>query len=121
MPRNKPETASSAAPLSEPALYLLLALAEEDLHGWGILKQVERASSGRLRLSAGTLYGLLRRLSDQGLLEESDERPPARWDDSRRRYYRLSDHGRDVLRSELERLESLLDLARGLELGPAAS
>jgi len=113
----KKPSAHDHLPLSEPALHLLLALAEEDLHGWAILKQVERNTLGRLSLSAGTLYGLIRRLDESGLIEESSERPPARWDDARRRYYGLTGQGRAVLRAELERLEALLHLADRLDLG----
>ncbi len=105
-------------PLTEPALHLLLALADAEMHGWAILKQVERATQGRVRLSAGTLYGLIKRLEESGLIEESNERPPPHWDDARRRYYRLTDLGSRALRAELDRLKALVDLGRRLDLEP---
>ncbi|MEM1250091.1 MAG: PadR family transcriptional regulator [Acidobacteriota bacterium] len=98
--------------LSESAFRVLLALADHDKHGWAILKDIEESSGGGARLSAGTLYGLLKRLLDQGLVAESAERPPQRWDDERRRYYTLTEHGRGVARLEVEKLERTLQTAR---------
>ena len=109
----------SFLPLTPPALHLLLALADNDKHGWAILKAVARSTDGRIRLSAGTLYGLIRRLSDQELIVESQNRPPARWDDERRRYYRLTNFGREVASAELARLEKVLAVARRTDLLPS--
>ncbi|HVR28142.1 MAG TPA: PadR family transcriptional regulator [Thermoanaerobaculia bacterium] len=101
------------------ALHVLLALASADMHGWAILKEVSASTDGRIRLSAGTLYGLVKRLSDQGLIAESEHRPPAHWDDQRRRYYRLTELGRSVAEAELGRLERVLTVARSTDLRPS--
>ncbi len=103
-------------PLTPPALHVLLALAAGERHGWAILKDVEAATNGRIRLSAGTLYGLVKRLRHQELIAESNERPPIGEDDARRRYYRLTDLGRQVARAEIERLEQTVAVAHGLDL-----
>lgn len=105
------------------AFRVLLALADHDKHGWAILKDIEESSAGSTKLSAGTLYGLLKRLLDQGLVEESNERPPQRWDDERRRYYHLTELGREVALAEVEKLERTLVTARrrGLQPGDAPS
>ena len=91
---------------------ILLALADGEKHGYAILKEVERRTEGKVTLSAGTLYGLIRRFEQDGLIVESDERPDAALDDERRRYYRLSNDGRAVALAEMGRLSSTLDQAR---------
>lgn len=110
-------------PLSPPAFHVLAALADGEQHGWGIRKHVERLTDGRLQLGTGTLYGLIKRLSAQELIAESDQRPPARWDDERRRYYRLTRLGQRVFEAEAERMRRALAVARlvgpGLEPGTA--
>ena len=93
--------------------HVLLALADGPLHGYGIMKEVERESGGEVRLEIGSLYRLLGRLLDDGLLEEADG-------DERRRYYRISRLGRRVLRAEAERLAGLVDLVRARKLLPEA-
>lgn len=103
---------SDLLPLTPAMFHLLLALAGEDRHGYAIIKDVEARTSGAVRLSAGTLYGLIKRLLADGLIEESRRRPPAEDDDGRRRYYRLTAFGRKVLVAEVERLERAVDLAR---------
>ena len=103
------------------ALHVLLALAEHDQHGWAILRDIEQATEGEITLSAGTLYGLIKRLSAQGLVEPSRDRPPARWDDQRRRYYTLTDLGRQTARAKLDKLQSTLTLARKRRLMPRES
>jgi DNA-binding PadR family transcriptional regulator len=91
---------------------LLLALADGEKHGYAIIKEVSRRTGGKVRLSAGTLYGLIRRFVGDGLIVESDERPDPALDDERRRYYRLSDDGRAVALAEARRLEETLAQAR---------
>jgi DNA-binding PadR family transcriptional regulator len=91
--------------------HILLALLEGDLHGYAIMQSVEALSGGALRMGPGTLYGTLRRLLEQGLVAESDERPDADRDDERRRYYRLTPSGRDAVRSETTRLSRLVRFA----------
>ncbi len=99
-------------PLSPAVFHVLLALADAERHGYGIIKEVEARTDGRVRLGPGTLYGSIRRMQEQGLVEESDERPDAELDDERRRYYRLTDFGRRVAVAEAERLSGLVSAAR---------
>lgn len=103
-----PSTSGSPAPLSEPVLYVLLSLADQPRHGYGIILQVEEWTEGRLRLRTGTLYTALRRLREQGWIDEVDV-PDA--DDQRRVHYRLAPAGRDLLRAETERIGQLAALA----------
>jgi len=97
-------------PLSPAALHILLALASEDRHGYGIMREVARQSDGRYKLGPGTLYDNLQKLLDQGIVEECSSR--AAGDDPRRRYYRLSRFGRGLLAAEITRLEGLVREAR---------
>ncbi len=91
--------------------HVLLALAAGPRHGYGIMKEVERESSGGVRLEVGSLYRLIGRLLNAGLLEEAES-------DERRRYYRISRLGRRALRAEAERLAGLVDLVRSRKLLP---
>jgi DNA-binding PadR family transcriptional regulator len=91
--------------------HLLLALSQGPRHGYGLMKEVERQSNGGVRLEIGSLYRLLSRLLDSGLIEEANE-------DERRRYYRISRVGRRALKSEAERLAELVELSRALKLLP---
>ena len=101
----------SLLPLTPLAFQVLLALAEENRHGYGIIQEVEGRTDGIVKLRTGTLYTLLQRLLDEGLIEPAGEAEPA--DPSgRRRYYRLTELGRRVLEAEAERLESLVLEAR---------
>jgi DNA-binding PadR family transcriptional regulator len=97
-------------PLSPAALHILLALAPDDLHGYGIMQEVARQSQGWYKLGPGTLYDNLKKLTQQRLIEESG--PRSSDDDPRRRYYHLSSSGRDVLTMEVQRLESVVEQAR---------
>jgi DNA-binding PadR family transcriptional regulator len=99
-------------PLSEQGFHILLALADAERHGYGIMQEIHERTGGILRLGAGTLYGLLKRLLASGLIEETDERPDPSLDDERRRYYRLTAYGATVLSLETRRLEGLLRQAR---------
>jgi DNA-binding PadR family transcriptional regulator len=94
-------------PLTEPVLLILLSLAEQPRHGYAILQDVERMSSGRVKLSTGTLYGALRRLLEDGWIEqfEEDESPRGR------RAYRLTSNGRRNLQLEVDRMKQLTKLA----------
>ena len=91
---------------------MLLALADADRHGYGIIQEVDARTGGLIRLRSGTLYTLLQRLLAEALIVESDERPRADQDDERRRYYRPTDLGRAVLAAEVRRLESAVAEAR---------
>jgi DNA-binding PadR family transcriptional regulator len=92
--------------------HVLLALADGPLHGYGVILAVEALTEGLIVLRTGTLYVLMRRLLDQDLIEESDDRPGPDEDDERRRYYTLTVLGRDVLEAESVRLRSVLAAAR---------
>jgi DNA-binding PadR family transcriptional regulator len=102
----------SYLPLTPRVYHVMLALAEEPLHGYGVILAVQELTDGLIVLRTGTLYVLLRRLLDQRLIEESDERPEPDEDDERRRYYALTPLGRSVLEAESIRLQSVLVAAR---------
>src|SRR6266576_4482682 len=93
-------------PLSHATLHILLSLAGEDLHGYGIMQEVQRQSEGKYKLGPGTLYDNLQKMIDRGLVEELGKRPGD--DDPRRRYYRLSTLGRGVLTAEISRLDDVV-------------
>ena len=99
----------SFLPLAPATLHILLALAGENLHGYGIMQEVARQSDGRYKLGPGTLYDNLQRLMKQNLVEEVAGQEG---ESSRRRYYRLSTLGRGVLSAEIARLEGVVKQAR---------
>ena|ERR1700687_3328523 len=113
---NKKRDTAPHLPLTSAEFHLLLALADGDKHGYAVMKDVARRSGGKVRLSAGTLYGLIRRLVSEGMIVETDERPVAELDDERRRYYRLTEFGQQVAIAEVERLEAVLAVARTKKL-----
>jgi DNA-binding PadR family transcriptional regulator len=98
-------------PLTPAVFHILLALADEEAHGYAIMQEVAERSEGQVRLGPGTLYGAIGRLLDDGLIEECD-RPAAETVDSRRRYYRLTHFGGKVLAAETNRLSDLVRAAR---------
>ena len=99
-------------PLSPPVFHILLALAEGEAHGYAIMQDVAQRSGGVVKLGPGTLYGAIGRMLEDGLIEESADRPDPEMDDSRRRYYRLTELGGDVLATETRRLAVLVRAAR---------
>lgn len=103
-------------PLTPAMFYVLLALAGEDLHGYAILKEVELRTGGKVRLSTGTLYGIIKRLLNEGLISELRSKPGATSDDERRRYYRLTPRGREMASAEAQRMDEVLALARARNL-----
>jgi DNA-binding PadR family transcriptional regulator len=105
-------------PLKTNWFHILLSLAAGDQHGYSIMQEVLNRTSGKVRLWPATLYGSLKRLIEEGLIEESGDRPARELDDARRRYYRLTRLGRRVLDAESERLQ---DLVRILELKRAGA
>jgi DNA-binding PadR family transcriptional regulator len=107
-----PGPVDEALPLRPRDFLVLLVLAGGDLHGYAIMKEVERQSGGRVRLEVGSLYRTIARLLDAGLIEEPAGDPPAEADEERRRPYRISPYGRRVARREAERLVDVLELAR---------
>ena len=108
-------------PLSPPVFHVLLSLSQGERHGYLIMKEVEERTSGSVRLSTGTLYGIIKRLLAEGLAVESRQRPPAAEDDERRRYYRLTPFGRKVVAAETERLEAMVGAARATQMLRRAS
>jgi DNA-binding PadR family transcriptional regulator len=113
------ETASSpkkSLPLTPAAFHILLALADGENHGYAIMREVAVHTHGSMRLGPGTLYGTIKRMLADGWIEESDERPDPQLDDERRRYYRLTGVGQKLVRAEAERLEQLVNIARGKRL-----
>jgi DNA-binding PadR family transcriptional regulator len=109
-------------PLSTAMFHVLVALADDERHGYAIIKDVSARTGGAVELGTGTLYGIVKRLLADGLVVESRRRPPAGEDDGRRRYYRLTDFGRKVVRAETERLEAMVKAARAtLTLRKASS
>jgi DNA-binding PadR family transcriptional regulator len=99
-------------PLKPNWFHIMLSLAGEEQHGYGIMQDVLNRSTGRVRLWPATLYGSIKRLIEAELIEESDERPAPELDDARRRYYRLTALGRRVLNAECERLQELVHAIR---------
>ena len=105
---------------SSQAFHILVSLAERDQHGYGIMQDVAERTGDKLRLSAGTLYGAIRRLLEAGLIVELREtqRPKKPSDDSRRRYYRLTAQGRKAALEELNRMSEMLEQAKAYGLVP---
>jgi DNA-binding PadR family transcriptional regulator len=99
-------------PLPPATFHILLAVADEDRHGYAIIQEVSARTSGAMKLGAGTLYRSVQRMLEQGLIEETSERPAPELDDERRRYYRITPFGGAVARAEAERLAQLVKLAR---------
>jgi DNA-binding PadR family transcriptional regulator len=99
-------------PLLPAVFHILMALSDQDRHGYAIIQEVASRTSGDVRLSAGTLYRSLQRMLEQGVIEETGERPAPDEDDERRRYYRITDFGGLVARAEARRLSELVRLAR---------
>ena len=103
-------------PLTPAMFHVLLALAGDDLHGYGILKEVELRTGGKVKLSTGTLYGIIKRLLADGLVVERRSRPAGAEDDERRRYYRMTEKGRETAAAEAERMDEVLSIARARNL-----
>lgn len=111
----RPDRAEAFLPLTHVVYHVLLSLATGTRHGYGVIKDVEERTEGRLSLEAGTLYAAIKRLRDDGLIEE---RTAPEGSDARRRYYGLTRLGTDVLRGESLRLEELVEMARGARVLP---
>lgn len=118
-------------PLTHVAYHILLAVADRPLHGYGIIKEVERRTDGRTRLEAGTLYAAIKRLREQGLIDAASSEAGDGDDDgeddgdgrgpSRGRAYSPTDFGREVLEAETRRLQQLVDIARSKRVIPGDS
>jgi DNA-binding PadR family transcriptional regulator len=105
-------------PLPLATFHILVALAEDDRHGYAIIQDVAARTGGDLKLSAGTLYRSIQRMLEDGLIVEARERPAPEMDDERRRYYRITPFGTAVARAEAQRLTDLVKLARARGLAP---
>jgi len=110
--------AESLLPLPPASFHILVALADDDRHGYGIIKDVAARSGGAVRLSPGTLYRSVERMLEQGLIREIAWKPAKDMDDERRRYYRLTPFGRAVAMAEARRLAQMLALARPSGIAP---
>ena len=111
-------TTNLSQPLTPAVFHILLALSSGERHGYGIMKQVEADSQGKVSMGPGTLYGSLKRMLDAGLVEESDKRVDPEMDDQRRIYYRLTGIGVKALEVELERYKRIVTLAQERKLYP---
>jgi DNA-binding PadR family transcriptional regulator len=112
MPLQAPSNAYPSLPLTPAVFHILLALFDQERHGYGIMLEVERSTAGELQMGPGTLYGSIKRMQAAGLVEESDTRPDPQLDDERRRYYRLTPLGRETLTAETARLARILRVAQ---------
>jgi DNA-binding PadR family transcriptional regulator len=108
----------SLLPLPPVTFHILVALADEDRHGYAVIKDVAARTGGTLTLNPGTLYRSIDRMVQQGLIREISSRPAREMDDERRRYYRITLFGREVAMAESRRLAQMLDLARAKGLAP---
>ena len=115
---DKPTGPDALLPLPPATFHILVAVADEDRHGYAIIQDIEARTGGELRLSAGTLYRSIQRMLEQGLLTEPRERPARADDDERRRYYRITPFGEAVARAEARRLSQLVKMARARGLRP---
>lgn len=98
--------------LTPAVFHILLALADDERHGYGIMREIAQRTEGEVTLGPGTLYGTIKRLLADGLIEESGERPDPKIDDERRRYYRLTTPGRRAASAEARRLAQLVRVSR---------
>lgn len=105
-------------PLTPAVLHILLALATQERHGYGIMKQVEMDSQGKVSMGPGTLYGSLGRMIEAGLIRESDKKIDPALDDERRVYYRMTDMGSKALAAELDRYRGVVAVAKEKRLAP---
>ena len=115
------EDAEDFLPLPPALFHILVAVADRERHGYAIMQDVAARTDGKLKLSPGTLYGTIKRMLDEGMIEELDERPDPEHDDTRRRYYRITRFGREVAMAESGRLAKLLGQARAMGLAPRKS
>jgi DNA-binding PadR family transcriptional regulator len=108
-------------PLPPATFHILVAVADDDRHGYAIIQDIAARTGGELKLSAGTLYRSIQRMLEQGLIVETHERPAPELDDERRRYYRITPFGTAVAKAEARRLAQLLKMARARGLAPERS
>ena len=109
---NQSRRAEDMLPLTPAVLHILLALADGERHGYGIMQEVTRRAGGQVKMGPGTLYGSIKRMLADGLIEEAGERPDPALDDERRRYYRLTGFGLRVMQGEILRLQQIVNVAQ---------
>lgn len=112
---------NSLLPLTPAVYHILLALADRERHGYGIMQEVHERTQGDVKLGPGTLYGAIKRLITDGLIAESDQRPDPAMDDERRTYYRLTPFGLKVTQAEVNRLAEMVAQARSKRLIPGST
>jgi DNA-binding PadR family transcriptional regulator len=105
-------------PLTPAVLHILLAISSEERHGYGIMKQVESESQGKVKMGPGTLYGSIGRMMEAGLIRESDKKVDPEMDDERRVYYKITGLGQAALAAELERYREVVSVAKRKKLAP---
>ena len=110
----------SNTPLTPAVLHILLALSTQERHGYGIMKEVESDSRGKVKMGPGTLYGSIGRMIEAGLIRESDKKVDPEMDDERRVYYKITGPGREALAAELERYRALVAVAKRKQLAANA-
>ena len=120
MAKTKQRSVEALLPLPLPIFHMLLGLSEGERHGYALKREILQRTGGKLNLGSGALYGSINKMLEQGLIEESEERPDSHLDDERRRYYRITALGRRVAREESARLARLLRQARATGLAPKA-
>jgi DNA-binding PadR family transcriptional regulator len=111
MPRREQPIPQDFLPLSPTVFHMLLALSEGERHGYALKREIAHRTNGTVVLGAGVLYGSINKMLEQGLIEESEERPDPHLDDERRRYYRITRFGRLVAQAEASRMRELVQIA----------
>lgn len=109
------------APLTPAVLHILIALSMQERHGYGIMKQVESDSKGKVKMGPGTLYGSIRRMIDVGLIRESNKKTDPEMDDERRVYYEITGLGQTTLTAELQRYREVVAVAKRKQLSPGTT
>lgn len=112
------KTKKTLTPLTPAVFYILLALANGEKHGYEMMKQIKHDSQGTVTMGSGTLYGSIKRMLADALIEEAGEKPDPTFEDERRRYYRLTELGRRALLAELQRYNEVVSLANQRHLFP---
>ena len=111
MPSRNQPSASDLTPLSPAFFHILLSLGEGERHGYALKREIARRTNGKLKVGPGVLYGSINKMLELGLIEESAERPDPHLDDERRRYYRITNYGKQVARAEAARMRDLAEMA----------
>ncbi len=111
MSKSHKAAADDLTPLPPAVFHILISLADGERHGYALKREIAQRTAGKITLGPGVLYGSIAKMLDQGLIEESDERPDPHLDDERRRYYKLTTFGRRVAQAEAARMRDLVSLA----------